>query len=355
MSEIKRRDMLALAAYQEELVSRPALRYLFFELTDRCNLRCRHCGSNCEPGRGTVLPFGTVKGALEAAAAEVNPAEVMICLTGGEPLLYPELCDVVRCAHRLGFPTGVTTNGTLIGKEQAEALARAGLDTVAVSLDGTEAVHDAFRCRPGSFEKAVRGIRALKKAGLEPQAVTVVSRANLRDLIKLEAFLRAEKVWSWRLTDVDPIGRAKEDRALLLDRAEMAEVLGYIRELRFNPENEMEVTWGCAHFLTLAFEREVRDFYFQCGAGTQIMSVTANGEIRACLDIERRKDLVQGNIFRDNLMKVWKARFEVFRRNRAEGSAVCGDCEYKKVCRGDSAHTWDWDRHIPGYCFAKGE
>ena len=355
MNEIKRRDMLALAAYQEELARRPALRYLFFELTDRCNLRCRHCGSGCEPGQGTSLPFGTVAKALEDAAAEVNPSEVMICLTGGEPLLYPELCEVIRCARRLGFPAGLTTNGTLIDGKTAEALAKAGLNTAAVSLDGMAAVHDAFRQSPGCFDQAVRGIRALKKAGIDPQAVTVVSRANLGNLEELAAFLKQEKVWSWRLTDVDPIGRAKEDRALLLDREEIKEALGFVRKARFDPENGMEVTWGCAHFLGPAFEREVRDFYFQCGAGTQIMSVAANGEIRACLDIERRADLAQGNIFRDSLMTVWRTRFEAFRRNRAEGSPVCGNCEYKTVCRGDSAHTWDWDRKIPGYCFAKGE
>ena len=69
MSEVKRRDMLALAAYQEELARRPALRYLFFELTDRCNLRCRHCGSGCVPEKGTALPFEAVAKALEDTAA----------------------------------------------------------------------------------------------------------------------------------------------------------------------------------------------------------------------------------------------------------------------------------------------
>ena len=355
MSEVKRRDMLALAAYQEELARRPALRYLFFELTDRCNLRCRHCGSGCVPEKGTALPFEAVAKALEDTAAELNSADIMICLTGGEPLLYPELCGVIRRARRLGFPTGLTTNGTLIDEQTAEALVKAGLDTAAVSVDGTEAVHDAFRRSPGCFEKTVRGIRALKKAGLEPQAVTVVSRANLWNLEELAAFLKQEEIWSWRLTDVDPIGRAKEDRALLLDREEMKETLRFVRRMRFDPENDMEVTWGCAHFLGPEFEREARDFYFQCGAGTQIMSVAANGGIRACLDIERRADLVQGNVFRDNLMTVWKTGFGAFRRNRAEGSPVCGECGYKTVCRGVSAHTWDWDRKIPKYCFAKEE
>ncbi len=125
--------------------------------------------------------------------------------------------------------------------------------------------------------------------------------------------------------------------------------------MRFDPGIEMEVTYGCSHFLSYTFEREVRDFYFQCGAGLMVGSVMANGNIGACLDIERRKDLIQGNAYEDDFLTVWKERFAPFRINRAEYSEYCAECKHKDVCGGDSAHTWDYDRLEPRYCFSREE
>ena len=98
---------------------------------------------------------------------------------------------------------------------------------------------------------------------------------------------------------------------------------------------------------------EVRDFYFQCGAGILVGSIMANGDIGACLDIERRPELIQGNIRRDDFVDVWENRYQAFRRNRAEESAVCRDCEHREYCMGDSTHTWDFDRKEPRYCAVK--
>ena len=351
---VKHRDLERLAEYQEELMRQPRLKYIFFELTDRCNLRCLHCGSNCSPGNGTFLPYDAVERTLRSIGNEYAPREVMVCLTGGEPLLHPELERIIHTAHGMGFPVGITTNGTLIDDCRAERLARCGLDTAAVSIDGTREVHDRFRCCPGSFDQAVQGARALMKHGIWPQAVTVANKSNLRDLPQLCRVLTEEGFESWRITNMDPIGRAEPNSHLLLSQEELVGLLQFIRQKRLDPDLQMEVTYGCSHFLTYEFEREVRDFYFQCGAGTLVASVMASGDIGACLDIERRRDLVQGNIERDDFITVWKERFEVFRVNRAEQSSVCSSCEYSSVCRGDSAHTWDYDLQKPRYCLFKG-
>ena len=129
----------------------------------------------------------------------------------------------------------------------------------------------------------------------------------------LGSFLINEGFYSWRITNIDPIGRADRNRDLLLDREEIMKLLSFIKEMRYNPDVEMEVTYGCSHFLSYDFEREVRDFYFQCGAGLLVSSVMANGNIGACLDIERRQDLIQGNADKDDFLTVWKERFKSVR------------------------------------------
>ena len=113
----------------------------------------------------------------------------------------------------------------------------------------------------------------------------------------------------------------------------------------------MEVTFGCSHYLGVENERMVRDHYFLCGAGILTASVRSNGDICACLDIENRKELVQGNIRTDSFMDVWRNRFQVFRRDRTADCSKCIACPERFICGGDSTHTWDFENNKPLLCY----
>ena len=139
---------------------------------------------------------------------------------------------------------------------------------------------------------------------------------------------------------------------MFLDAHEYKMLLDFVKRTRFHPNNKMEINLGCSHYLGMQYEYMVRDFYFQCGAGTKIASVMANGDIGACLDIERREELSQGNVYTDDFVYVWENKFKGFRRDRTVNSSVCGKCKDRKICMGDSAHTWDYDLDEPRYCVA---
>lgn len=350
---IKKENMIELARYQQHLCAFPRLKYLFLELTDQCNLRCRHCGSSCTADNRTYLPLDKIKEILLQVAAAYDASEIMVCITGGEPFLHPDICDIVRFARRCGFTVGITSNGTLIDEVAARAIISSGLNTIAISVDGLENSHDSFRNQAGSFDKAMRGIRYLKANGADPQVITVVHPGNISLLQAMFEFFKEEEISSWRLVNIDPIGRARAGSDILLSGNEIRVLLDFIRDKRFDPDNEMEVTYGCSHFVSFEYEREIRDYYFQCIAGTQAASIMANGDIGACLDIERRPELIQGNVYRDSFIDVWENRFSVFRRDRTERSHECLKCEDRNVCRGDSAHTWDYDKDAPLYCVRK--
>lgn len=133
---IKKADMEALAAYQKQLYKRPKLTFLFFELTDKCNLNCVHCGSRCSGANSELLPYEMTEKVMRQVALAYDPRQIMICLTGGEPLLHRDILKIVSLASSLGFAVGMTTNGTLIDQATACGLAHAGMDTITVSLDG---------------------------------------------------------------------------------------------------------------------------------------------------------------------------------------------------------------------------
>ena len=343
---MKRSQLESVALHRERLKNAPKLRWLFFEITNRCNLNCRHCGSKCLP-KGQALSVEEIEATLKA----VQPERPAICLTGGEPLLHPEFFEIAERIHANGFLWGMTTNATLIDDAAAYRLRQAGMSTVSVSLDGMEASHDALRQRSGAWRLALNGLCALQKAGFRPQVTTVFHRGNIGELEELYALLCGLKITSWRPINVEPIGRACESNDLLLQPAQLAQLLAFIREKRFDSSCSMEVTFGCSHYLGAEYERMVRDHYFLCGAGILTASVRSNGDICACLDIENRPELVQGNIHADRLIDVWRNRFQAFRRDRTSECAKCMECPERFLCGGDSAHTWSWEKQEPLLCY----
>ena len=273
----KAQNMHELAAYQKTLWKNPCLQYLFFEVTNRCNMHCLHCGSGCTGANRTYLPYQVIADTLQKVSKAYDPRRILVCFTGGEPMLYPDLFKAIRVAHDMGFAVGMTSNGTLIDADAAHKLLLSGIDTISVSIDGTGSTHDVFRCSPGSFHKALNGIRQLNNADSSVQPLTVVHKKNISQLEELYHLFVREGVYSWRLTNMDPIGRAKVNSDLLLSGNELKELLEFVRSKRFDPDNPMDVTISCSHFMTYEFEHEIRDNYFQCGAGicTQCTAISA--------------------------------------------------------------------------------
>lgn len=360
---IKKQHMNQLAAFREdELRPHPRLHSLFFELTDKCNERCRHCGSRCmdEPGTGRIP-------GEEAERPDMQPDEWMrvldevkedfdlthtrLCITGGEPLLYPGFKEVLEYAHRLGYRWGMTSNGTLIDGEWAHFLADAGMKTISVSIDGLEATHDRFRQTPGGYAGAMQGIAALlrENAFEHVQITTVVHHGNIDELDELYDICLKTGVRSWRVINIEPIGRAKDDPSLMLTDDELIRMFSFIENKRKDLDTKITVTYGCSHFLGPKHERESRKWYFLCNAGVYTASITHTGDCVACLDIPRRPELVQGNVREGRFSDIWYNGYEIF-RNDYRKKGKCAHCRYYRYCAGDSFHTWDFDKNEPSYC-----
>ncbi len=350
--EIKTEDLQRQAAYRRALLREPQLQQLFVELTDKCNLACRHCGSSCSASNGTYLDAELLIGALQTLAADYGVKQTLICFTGGEPLLHPQFERIVREVNRLGFAWGITTNGTMIDEEMAKKLKALRMGSISLSIDGLRASHNHFRgAKRDNYQKTLDAIQYLHAQGLPVQVTTVVHRENFHELEELYREMLKTRIYSWRLINVEPIGRALASGNLLLNGEQMHRLLDFVREKRFaSKETGMDVCYGCSHYLSTAYERDVRDHCFMCGAGIFVGSILCNGDIYSCLDIERRPELVQGNIAKDNFYTVWKHRFKAFREDRAEQNDTCRTCADREFCHGDSMHTWDFEHRKPRWC-----
>ena len=351
IKQAKTEQLKEMAALRNSLLTDPKLHFLFFELTLRCNENCLHCGSRCGEVSGEELPTEVFLGVLDKVAKDFEGRLPMLNITGGEPLLRKDFFEIVSHAKELGFSWGMTSNGTLITKEVARKLKEAGMSTISVSLDGTKEYHDAFRRSKNAYERTVEGLRNLKEQGFkEVQATTVVTPKNLPLLDDLLQVLCEIDVDSWRLVGMEPIGRALDNPELLLSKEEQLTLLRYIRDKR---EEGYPLTYACSHWLGYDYEREVRDWYFFCDAGIRTASIMANGDIGACLDIDRRPETIQGNVLHDDFTEVWKNRFRIFRKPLSNRCEECRNCPDEAFCRGGSAHTWDYEKNRQLICFRR--
>lgn len=311
------------------------LNYLFWECTWRCNLACRHCGSDCKSeARVADMPFADFLHAIEPLEHRYPRDTVIIAITGGEPLLREDLADCGLALRQHGFRWGIVTNGMLYDEQRHRELVAAGLSSVTVSLDGLEETHNWLRQHPQSFQRALRALRLIaNEPRLNYDVVTCVHKRNLPELQRLKELLIANGIRYWRLFTIAPIGRAAGDSELMLSRSQVEEMLQFIADTR--REGKINLTFSCEAY-TGKYEEEVRDSYFFCRAGINIGSVLLNGDISACPNINR--SFRQGNIYHDNLLDVWDNRFQIMRDRNWMRCGMCASCKAYKQCLGGAMH-----------------
>ena len=329
------------------------LKALFFEVTLRCNARCEHCGSSCgDTIQKDEITKEEIMGVLDDVRARIgtDPKEVMINITGGEPLVRKDLFEIMEYADKLGFPWGMTTNGMLINKEIVKKMRDTHMYSVSVSLDGLKETHEKFRKVPNCYEKILNGLKLMLN---EPsikvvQVTTCVNKKNIKELDELYYLLLGLGIKYWRIIQVDPIGRARDNDDILLDSEGIKNMVRFISEKKL--ENNMDITYGCGHYLGPIRDRYVRELPYLCYTGFYIGSVLSNGDIFVCPDVKRRPELIQGNIRKDSFVDVWENKFKVFRKMNRTCNEKCKKCEEWKLCGGDAFHTWDFDLNEPLIC-----
>ena len=346
---IKKAHLEKLAEYREnQLRPHPDLRLLFIEMTEKCNEHCRHCGSHCgDYSEAEPLSGDEIRAFLCQIKEDFPIDKLQLCITGGEPLLRRDFFEIMAFARDLGYGWGMTSNGTLITPETARRLYKTGMRTVSVSVDGMKENHEWFR-QAKSYEATLDGVRNLLKYPFEHvQITTVVYKKNIGEMEEMYRFFSGLGIRSWRLINIEPMGRALEEPDLLLGAEEYRKLFSFIREKRF--AGPMEVVYGCSHFLGIDYERELRPWYFLCNAGVYTASLTAGGNFVSCLDLPRRLELVEGNVRTDRFKDVWEKRYRIFRTDFRK-TGKCADCGYYRYCAGDSFHSWDFDKMEPLLC-----
>ena len=350
MSGLSMKQRIALEL-NRQIVSAAArehpLRQLFWECTLKCNMHCRHCGSDCKVSSLTPdMPFEDFRKVLERVREAYDPHEVFVIITGGEPLMRPDIAGCGRAIYDMEFPWGIVSNGRLMSPERIDSLLGAGMHCATISLDGLEEDHNWMRGSTDGFTYASQAIRILaNEPDIKFDVVTCVNRRNITRLEELKEYLISLGVKEWRLFKVFPSGRAAKDPDMKLTAEEFRMLMEFIKSTR--EEGRIHANYSCEGFLK-EYEGQVRDHLFSCQAGLTVGSVLCDGSISACASI--RADYHQGNIYDDDFIDVWENRFQVMRDRSWMKSGACESCRWWRYCLGGGMHLRDSEGHLMARC-----
>ena len=326
----------------------PACKLIAWEVTRSCNLACKHCRAEAHPE-----PYPGELDTAEAKALIDTFPEVgkpIIIFTGGDPMMRPDVYELVAYAHAKGLPCAFSPNGTLITAELAEKIRDAGVDRVSISLDGADAAsHDAFRGVPGAFEASLRGIGFLKQAGVPFQINTTVTRNNLHSFKEIFQLCERLGAAAWHIFLLVPMGRAAGLADQVITAQEYEDVLHWFYDFRKTTRMHLKAT--CApHYYRIMRQRAHEEglavtpetfgmdaMTRGCLGGTGFCFISHTGQVQPCGYLE----LDCGNVRKTPFPEIWRnsAYFKQFRTQSCyEGK--CGVCEFHKVCGGCRARAW---------------
>lgn len=324
-------------------VKEHVLKILFWECTVRCNLSCRHCGSDCKKVEKTPdMPLEDFMKVIDELTPHVNPNKTMIIIGGGEALVRDDVEECGRQLYDRGYPWGMVTNAMLLDRKRLDSMLAAGLRSLCISLDGFEDFHNDFRGNPQSFQRAVRAIKMLvQEKDLAWDIVTCATSINFDSLPDFKEYLISLGVKNWRVFTVFPAGRALTDKALQVSDEQYKKLMEFIVETR--KEGRIKVSYGCEGFLG-NYETEVRDRFYNCMAGVNIASVLVDGSISGCTSI--RSNFHQGNIYKDSFVDVWNNGFQQYRHREWAKKGQCAKCDMFRYCEGNGMHLYDENENL---------
>jgi radical SAM protein with 4Fe4S-binding SPASM domain len=317
--------------------------HAIWEVTLKCDLACRHCGSRA--GRARPDELDTAE-ALDLVRQMAELGVLEVSLIGGEAYLRDDWLQIIAAVRAAGMQCTMVTGGRGLSPERARAAAAAGLQSVSISLDGAEPAHDRLRGVPGAHRAALEAAHNLAAAGVPVAVNTQINRASLADLPAVLETAIALGAHAWQIMLTVAMGRAADLPELLLQPYEMLDLFPVLAKLkarcdaagvRLLPGNNIGYFGPYEPVLRGGFPRGHKG---SCGAGCSTLGIEADGAIKGCPSLQT-EPWTGGNLRDASLRDIWEraAPLRVMRdRNVTDLWGYCRTCYYADECR--AGCTW---------------
>lgn len=314
-----------------------------WNLTKRCNLKCEHCYLDADFRAGRKVDELTTQDcfSIMEQIAEVNPNALLI-LTGGEPLLRPDIFDIAKYAAEHEFFVVVATNGTTVNLQNAERMAEAGIKGVSISLhSGRAELHDQFTGIPGSWQGAVHCTKILREVGLEFVIQTSVMSWNYDEIPQVVDLTYELGAKFFNLYFLVCTGRGQGLTDVSSTRYET--VLTRLYEMQKEYVGRMLISAKCTpQYKRIIYEANpnspfLKSYLGGCPAATHYCQINPVGEVTPCPYMP----IAVGNVRETSFVRIWRDApllNELRHRSLLEGR--CGVCEFKSLCSGCRARAY---------------
>jgi radical SAM protein with 4Fe4S-binding SPASM domain len=307
-----------------------------FAVTRECNLKCKHCYSqSVDSPHPRELDTDEAKRLISQIA---EAGAHLIIFDGGEPLMRPDIFGLVSHAGSVGLTPVMGSNGTLITPEVAGKLADAGLEAIAISLDGADAeTHDDFRGSQGSWEQTLRGIENTREAGISFQIAPTLRHGCWDQWGPIADLAKEWGASAVEVFDYVPAGRGEENVEFEMTTEERRL---FTREYiaRQLADDEMIYRYVALPQIWAEVEKTVPEddvlakfVRSCCAAGSRYCCILYEGTVYPCMLLQKKA----GDVREQSFVDIWQ-NSEVFQtlrdRDRLEGK--CGRCDYRHLCGG---------------------
>lgn len=303
-----------------------------FELTYRCNLRCRHCyvadGSKRKE-LSTPEVFSILKDLASAGCLNIG-------FTGGEPFLRKDILDILEYAKGMGLNIIILTNGTLITAKKADRLKDLVLNKIDVSFHTTKKeIFDWFTKVPDTYRRVLRAIKLLRERGIEVYLKTTAMSINKDDIVKIRHFAveRFGAYFRWGPIVTPRWDGRKDNLKFRLLPEEINQLMKEVQndtEIEFEKLDALEKKKRKKPQQGKRRERNINhNRLFHCGAGMTETVINPYGEMRLCMDIHEPKY----NILKGSFRQGWNMLSSYVKNTPPGPNYQCRDCEFIQYCK----------------------
>ena len=316
-----------------------------YAVTKACNLRCLHCHAEARDAMADELDL---KEAMHAIDEMVNLGTEALIFSGGEPLLRKEfILTLAEYCVDVGIISAMLTNGVLINHKVAWELKDAGIMAVGIPLDSSiPESHDKLRNVPGTFEKAVKAVKACLDVELEVVVTTMALKNTFDEIPKRIEFIANLGVEQAAVYDLVPVGRGKDVMDQAMSQTQRVSLIKYLQKMQEDNEMVFTMSGGLPLYPEIVSEMHklndtkprdllLKQFWIHapvgCHAGVLYFSLRSNGDVYPCTFLPVKV----GNIREQSLTDIWrnsKVLNELRERSMLKGK--CGECEYRETCGG---------------------
>lgn len=320
---------------------------LQWHITARCDNRCSHCyiynsdslASEIDNELKLEECLRVIDDFVETFQHWKMPCRINF--TGGDPLLRPDLFELIKYACNKDIVIGIMGNSNHLDMEKACHLKDLGVYRYQVSIDGIEETHDSIRGK-GNFRDTIRALQILNEARIPSIVMFTLSKQNADNLIDIINLVAENDVSIFDFARLVPIGNAMKLKDQILSAQEYRNLLLRVLEKYKNlQDNGCRTYFGRKdHLWNLLYkelglwkslpQQDKKTIYSGCGIGSSILTILADGTVYPC----RRLPVKIGKVPEQSIRDIFIESSKLNKMRQVENMEKCSKCELMQFCRG---------------------